>query len=169
MRNWGHIWKEHEVTGDVLVTLAQYAGQTLVGAAVTDAWEAFREKVARLVGQGDKHRTEAAERWLDRTRQELESASPGQALEQARKAAAERWADRFSDLLDEEPGLEAQLRTLIGEIAARLPRGSGSAGDHSVAAGHDVTITASGGSIAAAVIHGDVVPPGPTPPGQVQA
>lgn len=39
-----------------------------------------------------------------------------------------------------------------------------SASDHSAAAGRDVHITASGGGIAAGVIHGNVTP-GPTPPG----
>jgi hypothetical protein len=43
----------------------------------------------------------------------------------------------------------------------------GSAGNDSVAAGRDVSISASGGSVAAGVIRGDVAPPGPTPPGPV--
>ena len=46
-----------------------------------------------------------------------------------------------------------------------LPAGAVSAADHSVAAGRDVNITASGGGTAAGVIHGNVAPPGPTPPG----
>ena len=42
------------------------------------------------------------------------------------------------------------------------------ASDHSVAAGHDVNITASDGGTAAGLIHGNVAPPGPPPPGPVQ-
>ena len=48
---------------------------------------------------------------------------------------------------------------------AQLPAGMVSAADHSVAAGRDVNITASGGGTAAGVIHGNVAPPDPTPPG----
>jgi hypothetical protein len=44
----------------------------------------------------------------------------------------------------------------------------GSAAGYSVAAGRDVNITASGGSVAAGVVHGDVVPPDPTSPGPAQ-
>ena len=82
---------------------------------------------------------------------------------------AERWAGRFADLLDEDPGVEAELRALVEEVAAQLPAGAVSAADHSVAAGRDVNITASGGGTAAGVIHGNVAPPDPTLPGPAQA
>ena len=72
------------------------------------------------------------------------------------------------DLLDEDPALEAELRALVEEVAARLPAGAVSAAGHSVAAGRDVNITASGGGIAAGVIHGNVAPPDPTAPGPAQ-
>ena len=39
-----------------LMALAQLAGQTVVAAAVTDAWEAARHKFARLLGRGDPGR-----------------------------------------------------------------------------------------------------------------
>jgi hypothetical protein len=78
------------------------------------------------------------------------------------------WTGRFADLLDESPGLEAELRALVGEVAAGLPAGAVTSADHSVAAGRDMTITASGGGIAAGAIHGNVAPPGPTPPGPAQ-
>ena len=42
------------------------------------------------------------------------------------------------------------------------------ASDHAVAAGRDVKITADRGGLAAGVVHGDVAPPGPTPPGPAQ-
>lgn len=42
------------------------------------------------------------------------------------------------------------------------------ASGHAVAAGRDVNVTASGGGVAAGVIHGNVAPPGPTPPGPAQ-
>jgi hypothetical protein len=160
-------WKRGaRVPGDVLITLAQFAGQTVAAAAVTDVWEAVRGRFARLIGRGDPQKTEVAERWLVQTREQLAGAGPGAGLEQVREAAAQRWAGRFADLLDEDPDLEAELRALVDEVAAQLPAGAATAADHSVAAGRDVNITASGGGIAAGVVHGSVAPPGPTPPGQ---
>jgi hypothetical protein len=156
------------VSGDVLVALAQFAGQTVAAAAVTDVWEAVRGRFARLLGRGNARKAEVAERWLAQTREQLAAAAPGSDLEQVREAAAERWAGRFADLLDENPGIEAELRALVEEVASQLPAGSVSAADHSVAAGRDVNVTASGGGIAAGVIHGNVAPPDPTLPGPAQ-
>ena len=153
--------------GDVLMTLAQFAGQTVAGAAITDVWEAVRDRFARLVGRGDARRTEVAEQWLAQTHEQLSTAASGE-LERARESAAERWAGRFADLLDEDPGAEAELRALVEEVVAQLPAGAVSAADHSVAAGRDVSVTASGGGIAAGVIHGDVAPPNPTAPDPAQ-
>ena len=146
------------------MALAQFGGQTVAAAAITDMWEAVRDRFARLLGRGDARKTEVAEQWLAQTRQQL-AAAAGSGLEQAREAQAERWAGRFADLLDEYPSVEAELRTLVDEVAARLPAGAVSAADHSVAAGRDVSITASGGGTAAGVIHGNVTPPNPTSPG----
>ena len=155
------------MSGEVLLALAQFAGQTVVAAAVTDVWESVRGRFARLIGRGDKPRTEAAERWLAQTREQLTAAGSGE-LEQVRQAAAERWAGRFADLLDEDPAVEAALRSLVEEVVAGLPAGSVSAAGHSVAAGRDVRITASGGGTAAGVIHGNVGSSGPTVPGPGQ-
>ena len=153
--------------GDVLMALAQFAGQTVAAAAITDVWEAVRGRFAQLLGRSEARRTQVAEQWLAQTRQQL-AAAPGSELERARQAAAERWAARFADLLDEDPEIEAELRALVEEVAAQLPAAAVSAGDHSLAAGRDVRITASGGGTAAGVIHGNVAPPNPTGPGPAQ-
>jgi hypothetical protein len=153
------------VPGEVLLALAQWAGQTVAAAAVTDVWESARGRFARLLGRGDARKAQVAEGWLAQTQQQLAAAGPGADLERAREVAAERWAGRFADLLDEDPAAEAALRALVGEVAAQLPVGAVSAADHSVAAGRDVNITASGGSVAAGVIHGNAAPANPTTPG----
>ena len=150
--------------GEVLVALAQWAGHTVAAAAVTDVWEAARHKLAQLLGRGDPRKTKVAERWLDETHQQL-TAAQGADLEPFRDAATLRWEGRFADLLDEDPGVEAELRALVEEIAAQLPAGMVSAADHAVAAGRDVNIRADRGGVAAGVIHGNVAPPGPTHPG----
>ena len=145
------------------MALAQFAGQTVAAAAVTDVWESARHKVARLLGRGDQGKTEVAQQWLDETHQKL-TAAQGADLEPARAAAVRRWEDRFADLLDEDPGVEAELRVLVEEIRAQLPAGTVSAVDHAVAAGGNVTVTAQDQGVAAGVIHGDVHT-GPTRPG----
>jgi hypothetical protein len=150
------------------VELARWAGQTVAAAAVTDMWEAVRGRLGRLLGRGDAHRTETVDRWLAQTREQLISAASGAMLEQVREAQAERWAGRFADLLDEDPALEAELRTLAEEIVSQMPASAATAVGHSVTAGRDVRITASGGGIAAGVIHGSVPTPGPTLPGSAQ-
>jgi hypothetical protein len=156
------------VPGDVLMALAQFAGQTVAQASITDVWEAVRGRFARLLGRGDARKTQAAEQWLAQTRQQLTAAAEGSELERAREGQAQRWAGRFADLLDEDPGIEAELRALVEEVAAQLPATAVSAADHSVAVGRDMNITASGGGTAAGVIHGNVTPPDPTPPGPAQ-
>jgi hypothetical protein len=149
---------------DSLMALASLAGNTLVAAAVTDAWENARRGVARLLGRGEPDRTKVAERRLDETRGQLTAVS-GSDLEQAQAVLAAQWATRLADLLEEDPDAEAGLRDLVGQIRAELPASVVSAADNSAAAGRDMNIEASGGGIAAAVIHGNVAPPGPTDPG----
>jgi hypothetical protein len=146
---------------ETLMALAALAGNTVVAAATTDAWEAARRGFARLLGRGDPDRTQAAERRLVETHEQLTGAQ-GQDLEQARAALAERWAGRLADLLEEHPDTESDLRALIQQIQGQLPGGMVSAADHAVAAGHDVTISATSGGVAAGGIHGNVMSPGPT-------
>jgi hypothetical protein len=152
------------VSGDVLLALAQFAGQTVAAAAVTDVWESARSRFAKLLGRGDAQRAKAAERWLTQTHEQLTAVGPGTALEQAREAAAERWTGRFADLLDEDPSLATELRALADEVAAELPDGTVSATDHSLAAGRDLRIEASHGGFAAGVFHGNMTLPSAAQP-----
>ena len=147
-----------------LIALAALAGNTVVAAATTDAWEACRRGFVRLLGRGDAKKEQLADRRLEETRRELDGVS-GQELEQARAELGKAWQVRLADLLEEDPGVEAELRALVQEVRTQLPAHVVSAADHSVAAAGDVNITASSGGVAAGVIHGDVVPPGPTHPG----
>ena len=146
---------------ETLMALAALAGNTVVAAATTDAWEAARKGFARLLGRGNSEQEQLAERRLSDTRQQLTGAE-GADLEQARAVLAERWAGRLADLLEEHPGAEADLRALVQQIQAQLPARMVSAADHAVAAGRDVTIKATGGGVAAGIIHGNVAPPDPT-------
>jgi hypothetical protein len=149
--------------GEALLALAQFAGQTVAAAAITDAWESARHRFARLLGRGDPKKTVVAERWLEETHEQLTVA--GTELEPVRAAQAQRWQGRFADLLDEDPGIEAELRALVEEIQAQLPAGVVSAADHSVTAGGNVNIGATSGGVAAGVIHGEVSAGNPPSPG----
>jgi hypothetical protein len=149
---------------EALLALAALAGNTVVAAATTDAWETARRKFAQLLGRGDPDKTKAAERRLAQTHDQLAKAA-GADLERVRAALEAQWVTRLTDLLEDDPGVEAELRAMVEEIRAQLPAGTVAAADHAVAAGRDVNISASGGGLAAGVIHGDVAPPGPTRPG----
>jgi len=162
---WVTDWGVLEMAlAEALLALAALAGNTVVAAATTDAWEAARRGFARMLGRGDPGKTKLADERLAETNDRLAQAK-GADVDRVRAALQAQWVTRMTDLLEEDPGVEADLRALVEEIAAKLPGGVVSAADHSVAAGRDVNITASGGGVAAGVIHGNVAPPNPTPPG----
>jgi hypothetical protein len=148
----------------MLETLITLAANTVVAAATTDAWEAARRRFAQLLGRGDSKKEQLAEKRLEETSLRLDGVT-GQELEKAQADLGKAWQVRIADLLEEDPGVEAELRALVEEIQAQLPAGVVSVADHSVAAGRDVNITASGRGTAAGVIHGNVAPPDPTSPG----
>lgn len=150
-----------------LIALAALAGNTVVTAAVTDAWETARKGFARLLGRGDPAKTKLADERLEETHDELAKAT-GADLEQTRAALEAQWVTRLTDLLQEDPDVEADLRALVEQIQAQLPAGTVSAADRSVAAGRDVNIRADHGSVAAGVIHGNVALPNPTQEGPAE-
>jgi len=140
----------------VLTELAASAGTALVQAMVTDSWEGVRHKVARLFGLGGPD--PAIERRLDATRQQL-AATPAAELPQAEALLTVQWQTRFDDLLADYPAAHDELAALVKELQPIT-----SSAQHSVVAAGDVKVEADRGSVAAAVIHGDVQlpdPPGP--------
>jgi hypothetical protein len=134
---------------EALMALAALAGNTVVAAATTDAWEAARHKVAGLLGHGDSKRTEAADRWLAETHDQL-TAAQDRDLEKAGAAQAQAWQGRFACLLDEVPSIEADLHALVQEIQHVLPAGVVSASDHAVAEDGDTKMRVARGGVAAA-------------------
>jgi hypothetical protein len=152
---------------DAVLSLASLAGQTVVTAAVTDAWGTAKRGFARLLGRGDPSRTELAERRLEQTRDQL-TGVPTAELERVRVELEATWRTRLLDLLEEHPDAVADLRALVEQIQAQLPAGTVSAAGHGVAAGRDMNITASDGGIAAGTVHGNVRPGNPTSPGPAQ-
>ncbi len=148
-----------------LLSLASMGGQAIVTAAVTDAWESVKRRVARLIGRGDQQQADLVDRRLEQSREELAGAPPSQ-LEQIEMQVAAAWRTRLLDALEEYPEIADELKVLVDEVrAARLSARTVSAAGHGVAAGRDVTITASGGGVGAGTVHGNVMPGNPTSPG----
>jgi hypothetical protein len=98
-----------------MMALASLAGNTVVAAAATDVWEAAKRGLARLLGRGDPDRTKVAERRLAETHEQLIGVA-GADLESARTGLQAQWVTRLADLLEEDPGVEADLRALVAAL-----------------------------------------------------
>ncbi len=147
-----------------LMALAALAGNTVVTAAATDAWEAARKGFARLLGRGDPGKTKAAERRLEETHDQLTQAT-GADLETVRVTLEAQWTTRLADLLEDDPGVEADLRALVDQIQAQV-----SAADHAVAAGRDMNVSggvniADRGGVVARAVQGGISTGNPPTPG----
>ena len=116
-----------------LLELVTLAGRTVVDAAVADEWETVQHRFARLLGRGDAKQTRLAEQRLEETREKLIGAA-GTDVGLIRKALGVGWAGRLMDFLEENPGTEADLQTLVQEIQAVLPAEMVSASNHAVSA-----------------------------------
>jgi hypothetical protein len=145
-----------------LIALAALAGNTVVTAAVTDAWGATKKGFARLLGRSDPDKTKAAERRLEETRDQLTNAT-GADLARLQAALEAQWTTRLADLLEDDPGVEADLRALVEEIQAQV-----AAADHSLAAGRDMNISggvniADRGGVVARDVQGSISTNPPSP------
>ncbi len=103
-----------------MLALASVAGQTVVAAAVTDAWESTKRGFGRLIGGGDPERTGLAERRLEQSREQL-LAVPVADRELAQAQLAPTWQTRLFDLLEDHPETAADLRALVEQVRAQLP------------------------------------------------
>ncbi|MFD8415009.1 hypothetical protein ACFV2Q_25175 [Streptomyces sp. NPDC059650] len=118
---------------EATVALAASVGSTVVQVAGTDAWAAFRSRLARLLGRGDRRREAVVSERLDRTAAELAAPAPQDGGERGRHGAA--WRTRIEDLLeelepDERAAVAAGLRVLLDEVASGAvhPGGGGGGG-----------------------------------------
>jgi hypothetical protein len=111
--------------------LASLAGSALVTAMVTDGWESVRARFARLLGRGSAGGAEVAAGRLEESRAMLAGLS-GSDLDVARAEQEAAWRARLGDLLEADPGAEAELRALMAEVQA-LAAGSGGVVQHAAA------------------------------------
>src|ERR1700748_3420206 len=118
------------------LTLAALAGQMVVDAAATDAWETAEHRYAKLLGLGDPKRTQLAEQWLEETREQL-ARGAGADMKRIPTGLAGRWAGRWADLLEEDPNAGAELQGFVQEIQTASPAEGLSLSDHTVSANGD--------------------------------
>ncbi|GIF51115.1 hypothetical protein DFJ67_0288 [Asanoa ferruginea] len=103
---------------EALAALATSGGTVLAGAIATDAWKVARDGIGRLFGKAGPESRAAVEAQLDTNVALVErSAEP----ERARQALAPLWQLQFTQLLEDNPELEADLRELVRQVEAALP------------------------------------------------
>jgi hypothetical protein len=80
-----------------LLALASTAGQTVVQSATTDAWQAAKKGIARVLGRGDAGRTRLAEGRLEEAHVKL-TASAGVIRYRAGRACVSLLRDELDDI-----------------------------------------------------------------------
>lgn len=107
--------------------LAALAGQTVARVASTDAWEDAKNRIAHVFACGNTETMHRAEGRLEKTRTQLRAAiSPDR--EQLTTLLAVEWQVRLTDLLEDHPEVEQDLRTLVDRIQIHLVQVAGSSG-----------------------------------------
>jgi hypothetical protein len=86
---------------------------------VTDAWEDVKAHFARILGRGKATEIATARVQLEQSRLALKSLT-GSDLERARLNQEAIWRKYLADLLEQHPDSEAELRTLVAEVQARV-------------------------------------------------
>ncbi|MFE7119551.1 hypothetical protein ACFU99_29455 [Streptomyces sp. NPDC057654] len=143
---------------EALAALAGMGGTAVVQAAGTDAWGAFRDRLAAFFGRSGERSARTALERLDRTAGELTDGSPDDEL---RERLQGRWQERIADLLEdlddtEREAAAEELRAAVSLVDRHIgdARGAQVAGDRGLAAG-SVTARAEQGSIAGGVVNID--------------
>ncbi|MFJ6050339.1 hypothetical protein [Streptomyces sp. NPDC092307] len=118
---------------EAMVALAASVGSGVVQAAGTDAWQAMRNRLARLFGRGDRQQEAVQLERLDRTAAELTAAGrdteepagngPSANGSEAQDRHGAAWRTRTEDLLEqldphERAAVAAEFRALLDEAAA---------------------------------------------------
>ncbi|MFD8979580.1 hypothetical protein [Streptomyces sp. NPDC059564] len=120
---------------EAMAALAASVGSSVVQAAGTDAWLVFRNRLARLLGRGNRQQETAQLERLDRSAAELAAAGQdgdgpeGDRGEQRTRHGA-AWRTRTEDLLeqlepDERAAVAAELRALLDEVAPAVRPSAG--------------------------------------------
>jgi hypothetical protein len=103
---------------ETMVALAASAASNVVAAMATDAWRTARDGLSRLFGRQSEQRQAAITAQLDGNEALVEGAADP---DQARQQLAGLWQMELQALLQSDPELADELRTLVEQIKAKLP------------------------------------------------
>lgn len=105
---------------DLVAQLVQDGAQTLIGAMVSDAWAQVRDRVAKLLGRGDRAAEEAEAAALDDLREAIGAAPPDARAEKAREQQAEL-RGMLRARLRFDPALAAEFASVLAEVRLLVP------------------------------------------------
>jgi hypothetical protein len=103
---------------ETLAALATSGGTVLAGAIATDAWKVARDGIRRLLGKAGPETRAAVEAQMDANVALVERSSEP---ERARQALVPLWHLQLTQLLEDSPELEADLRELVRRVEEALP------------------------------------------------
>ena len=109
---------------DAVAALAAAGGTAMVGAMVTDAWEAARDGCAQLFARAGTDRRAVIEAQLVDDADTVAHMDEAE-REQVRQELAPVWRRRLGRLLEEHPDANTDLENLIVEIQKALPPDQG--------------------------------------------
>jgi hypothetical protein len=112
------------VLPEVLAAIAAAGGTAVVQAMATDSWESVKGRLAQIFGRRRPDRTGAIEIELEASRAEL-AGVPKAELPAAQAIHSEMWKTRLSELLEDEPEVEPELRSWIEEVRASAATSTG--------------------------------------------
>lgn len=117
---------------EALQALASAGSSALVTAMVNDGWESAKARFAHLLARGDATKAEAAARRLEQSREALVQVL-GPDREHMRTEQQIEWQARLKRLLEQDPRVERELRTLIGQVQAQATASAGPVEQHAAA------------------------------------
>ncbi|GAB1820027.1 hypothetical protein [Herbidospora sp. RD11066] len=120
----------------VLAALAGALGAGVVEAMATDAWQAVRGRVVRIVGRGSQAREEEAAVTLEAGRATLLAADDSDLRASLMRSMSAEWTNNIKVILIADPALVADVKSAVRFIELTL-RAPGGAVTQSVISGRD--------------------------------
>jgi hypothetical protein len=100
---------------EAIAALAATASSALVDAMVSDGWHELWERIARLLGRGDRKKTQDVLARLEQSQRALVE-GPAVEAEQARARQIALWQAWLVGLLASDPQAEAIVRAFVQEL-----------------------------------------------------
>ncbi|MDQ4033901.1 MAG: hypothetical protein M3332_17315 [Actinomycetota bacterium] len=125
---------------EALAALAAAGGTAVVGAMATDAWQAARSGITRVLSRSGSPRQEVIEAQLDEDAGVLERTREAD-RDQIRQELLPVWRRRLGDYLQQHPDAAEELGELVDQVREQLPSSQQAwVNDVTVQAGRDAFI-----------------------------